>query len=234
MELENSILNNLNLENEQNNFINSTIGNIVNNAVDMGIRYFLPDLIEEDIIEVKDALMESGLSEGIKTATDKIVNIGKSAVGILTGNFENISQIKKAVDKGGLIDTLSDVIDFATDKARESGLINRNISSLIKSGKNSILNNVSSNIEKEFANQEKNIEKLDKYSENWKEYYNNKDFEGMTKEYNKMKDKLKEIIPIEETLKKARVIETLHNLIKNNGKDFNLSEQQLELVEKLN
>ena len=49
-----------------------------------------------------------------------------------------------------------------------------------------------------------------------------------------MKEKLKEIIPIEETIKKARKIETLHNLIKNNGKNFNLSEQEIELVQKLN
>ena len=34
---------------------------------------------------------------------------------------------------------------------------------VIKSGKNSILNNVSNNIEKELVNQEKNIEKLEKY-----------------------------------------------------------------------
>ena len=49
-----------------------------------------------------------------------------------------------------------------------------------------------------------------------------------------MKEKFKEIIPIEETIKKARTIETIHNLIKNNGKNFDLSQQQLDLAKKLN
>lgn len=234
MEIENQILNNLNLEKNENNFLNSTLGKVVNNAIDIGIRYILPDLIEEEIIDIKDALIKNGLKEGIQTAVNNAINIGKSALGIVTGKFENVSQIKKAVEQGGLIDTVSDVIDFATNKAQKAGIIDRNVGNIIKSGKNSILNNISSSIEKELINQEKNIKYLDKYSENWKNYYEEKDFEGMQKEYQKMKEKLKEIIPIEETIKKARTIETLHNLIKNNGKNFNLSEQELELIQKLN
>lgn len=234
MELENQILNNLNLEKEQNNFLNSSIGKVVNNAIDIGLRYVLPDLIEEEVIDVKNALIKNGLKEGIQTAVENVTNIGKSAIGIVTGNFENISQIRKAVEQGGVIDTVSEVIDFATKKAQSVGLIDRTIGTLIKSGKNSILNNVSSSIEKELNNQEKNIEKLETYCENWKEYYKQKDFEGMKKEYNKMQEKLKEVIPIEETIKNARTIETLHNLIKNNGINFDLSSQELELVKKLN
>ena len=84
------------------------------------------------------------------------------------------------------------------------------------------------------ANQEKNIEKLETYSENWEKYYNNKDFEGMQKEYNKIQEKLKETMPIEKTIKNARVIETLHKLIKNKGKNFDLSTEELELAKKLN
>ena len=233
MEIQNEIINNLNLEKEQSNFFNSTIGKVINNGIDIGLRYVLPDLIEEEVIEVKDALIKSGLKEGINTAVENISNLGKSAVGIITGNFESISQVKKAIEQGGLIDTVSDAIDFVTNKAKKSGLINSTVSSLIKTGKNSILNNVSSSIEKEMSNQEKNIEKLEKYSENWEKYYNNHDFEGMQKEYNKIKEKLKETIPIEDTIKNARTIETLHNLIKNKGKDFNLTSEEIELAKKL-
>ena len=234
MEIKNEIINDLNLETEQGKFIDSTIGKVINNAIDIGLRYILPDLIEEEVIEVKDALIKNGLNAGIHTAVDNIVNMGKSAVGIITGNFENISQVKKAVEQGGLIDTVSQVIDFATNKAQNAGLINKTVGTIIKSGKNSILNNVSNSIEKELTNQEKNIEKLDKYSENWKEYYNIRDFEGMEKEYEKIKEKLKETIPIEETIKNERTIETLHNLIKNNGQNFDLSSEELELAKKLN
>ena len=38
MEIENQILNNLNLEKNENNFLNSTLGKVVNNAIDIGIR----------------------------------------------------------------------------------------------------------------------------------------------------------------------------------------------------
>lgn len=234
MEIQNEISSNMNLENEENNFFNSTIGKVINSGIDMGLRYVLPDLIEEEVIEVKDALIQNGLNDGIHTAVDNIVNIGKSVEGIITGNFQNVSQVRKAVEQGGIIDTVSDVIDFAVSKASNIGLINNTVSYLIKTGKNSILNNISNNIEKELSNQEKNIEKLEKYSENWKEYYNHKDFDGMEKEYKKMQEKLKETIPIEKTIKDAREIETLHNLIKNNGQNFNLLSEELEILKKFN
>ena len=76
-------------------------------------------------------------------------------------------------------------------------------------------------------------EKLAKYEGNWKEYFENKDFEGMEREYDKIKEKLKELLPIENTLKEARIIENLHLLIKNNGQDFNLTDEQKKLANML-
>ena len=60
-----------------------------------------------------------------------------------------------------------------------------------------------------------------------------KDFEGMQREYNKIKDALRIVMPMESTLKEARKIENLHLLIKNKGQDFNLTEEELKLAEKL-
>ena len=74
------------------------------------------------------------------------------------------------------------------------------------------------------------IEKLGKYENNWRKYYQEQDFNGMEREYEKIKDKLKEILPLETTLKQAREIENLHLLIKNNGHQFNLTEEQLQLA----
>lgn len=235
MELENQLINNsINLEQEQTKFINTTIGKVVDGALDIGIRYIIPDLIEDEVIEVKDALLQNGLNVGIQTAVDNVVNMAKTAKGIVTGNFESVSQIQKAVETGGMIDTISDAIDFATNKANQAGIINSTVKSLITTGKNAILNNVTTNIKCELKTQEKNIEKIEKYSNSWKEYYQNKDFEGMEKEYKKIKEKIEGLIPIEETIKKARTIETIHKLIKNNGKNFNLSQEELNLAEKLN
>ena len=55
----------------------------------------------------------------------------------------------------------------------------------------------------------------------------------MEKEYKKINKELKKIIPLEETLNKAKTIQNLQELIKNNGQDFNLSKEQLKLAEML-
>lgn len=215
---------------EQNNFLETTIGKTINSAIDMGLRWILPDLIEDEIIDVKNSLIKGGLKEGINTAINKSIEFGKSAIGIFTGKFENVSQAQSAIKTGGIIDGISNVIDTVLNKTTKTGIINENISSLIKKGKNVILDNVSRNIENSFTNQLNHIEKLGKYENNWKEYYHEKDFEGMEREYQKIREKLKELIPLENTLKEARIIENVHNIIKNNGHNFNLSKEQLELA----
>ena len=55
----------------------------------------------------------------------------------------------------------------------------------------------------------------------------------MEKQYKKIERELQNVMPLENVLKKARVLENLHNLIKNNGKNFNLSSEELELANKL-
>ena len=220
-------------EQEQNSFLESTLGKVVNSALDVGIRMVLPDFIEEGVIGIKDALMQGGLKEGIDTAINGAINLGKSVLGIFTGKFENISQARDAVKTGGIIDGISGVLDTVIDKTNSSGLINDNVANLLSNGKDAILNSVSSNIEQEFMQQIDGAEKLAKYESNWKEYYNNQDFDGMQREYEKIKEKLNELLPIENTLKEARTIENLHNLIKNNGQNFNLTNEQLELANML-
>jgi hypothetical protein len=55
----------------------------------------------------------------------------------------------------------------------------------------------------------------------------------MEKEYKKIEKQVSNLIPIENTINNVRTIENLHNLIKNNGQDFNLTQEQMELAEKL-
>ena len=89
------------------------------------------------------------------------------------------------------------------------------------------------NIEKTFNNQIESIEKTNSYINNWKEFYNNKDFEGMEKGYSKLENELTNLVPLENLLKEARIVENIHNLIKNNGQNFNLTQEQIELSNKL-
>lgn len=238
MELENNLNKNKNSneivnERDQNNFLNSTLGKVVDSAVDVGLRMIFPDFVEDGVIAVKDALLQEGLKEGLDTAINGAINLGKSVLGIFTGKFDNVSQARDAIKSGGIIDGISDVLDKVINKTNSSGLINNNIANLISNGKDAILDSVINKIEDEFTKQIDSAEKLAKYETNWKDYFENKDFEGMQREYDKIKEKIKELLPIENTLKEARVIENLHTLIKNNGQDFNLTKEQLELANML-
>ena len=228
-----TINNNLNNGVEQKNFLETTLGKTINTGIDIGIRALLPDYIEEQVIDLKDNLIQFGLKDGIKKSIDDALNLGKSAIGIVTGNFENISQVQEAIKSGGIIDNVSNLLDDVINKVYNKGLINYTVAKTIKQGKNSILNNVEKNIENTFNKQINSLEYTEKYMNNWKEYFNNKDFEGMEKEYKKIEKEITNLIPIEKTISDVRTIENLHNLIKNNGKDFNLTQEQLELAEKL-
>lgn len=227
------INNNLELEKNQKNFLETTLGKTINTGIDIGIRAVLPDFIEEQIIDLKDNLMKYGLKDGIKKSIDDAINIGKSAIGIVSGNFENISQMQEAIKSGGIIDNVSGLLDTVINKVQSNGLINSTVARTIKQGKNSILNNVEKNIENTFNKQINSLEYTEKYINNWKECFNNKDFDGMEKEYEKLEKEINNLMPIEKTISDVRTIENLHNLIKNNGQDFNLTQQQLELAEKL-
>lgn len=235
MEIENELNNNLdiNMEQKQNNFLETTIGKAINTGLNIGIRYLLPDLIEYEVIKIKDSIFNNGIKEGLKTAVNSAVNLGKSTLGIVTGKFESVNQMQTAVKNGGIIDTTQSLINKAVNKVVDSGKLNYSVGNTIKSGVNVLLTNVTKNIENEFENQVNNMEYLNKYMNNWKEYFNLKDFDGMQKEYYKINEKLKEIAPIEKSINTARNIQNLHQLIKNNGKNFELSNEELELAKML-
>lgn len=229
IEIKNDLLN----EKDQKNFLETTLGKTINTAIDIGIRAILPDFIDDQVINIKNNLLKNGLKEGISKTIDDTIEIGKSTIGIVTGNFENVQQMQTAVKSGGIIDGISNVLNFTINKVVNSGKIPYALGSAIKTGKNAILNNITKNIESEFENQVNQIEKLNKYTNNWKDYFNNKDFDGMQREYDKIRGKMKEIAPIENTIKTARVVENLHKLIKNNGKNFDLTSEELELAKML-
>ncbi len=238
IELKNT--NNLKIENKlvnekiQNKFLNSIFGKTINKAIDFGIRIILPDLIEEQIINIKDNLINNGLKEGINKTIEEAINVGKSTLGLITGKFENISQVQAVIKNGGIIDGISTVLDKTINKLKEKGKIDINTSIRIKQGKDIILNNIEKNIEKTYLDQLKSAELTEKYIKNWNTAYKKEDFNKMEKEYNKIVKELKNLIPIEKTIKEARKLETIHNLIKNKGMDFNITQEELQLAEKLN
>ena len=172
-------------------------------------------------------------SAAVETAIEEATNLGKSAMGIVTGTFDNISQVKKAIKSGGLIDAVSDLIDSAIDWSKKHGYIKKGTSAIIKKGKNTIMKTIKQGVDNSLENQVEAIEKIDGYISKWYKYYEEKNFQNMEYQYNKIEQNLQKILPIEDILKKARVIENLHELIKNNGKNFEISKQEQELAEML-
>ena len=139
----------------------------------------------------------------------------------------------KRQQKGGLIDSTSDLLDTILSKVQKNNLLPQNIVSTIKQGKNILLDNISKNIEKELTSQIEEMENINEYSDKCKEYFKEKDYNNMDKVYQKLEKSLKKIIPLEQTLKQAREIENLQQLIKNNGQNFNITEIEKQVAKKL-
>lgn len=231
-ELGNKLINNEELKNIQEGFLQSKIGQIVNSAIDFRLKEILPDFVEDEVIEVKDALFTGGLKEGIDTAIENAINLGKNIVGIFNENFKDIDQVEKSLEKGEIIEGISDSIDFIVNKLEKSNIISTNISELIKNGKNLILGNVDSNIQNEFNSELKSLKKIEKYIKNWEKYYSEKNIEGLNTEFNKIKKQLKNIIPLENIINNVRKIENINQLIKNSD-EFNFDEVYLNIAEKI-
>ena len=229
--IENS--NNVEVQEQQKSFLQSNTWNVINKGLDIAIKALLPNFIDDQVIEVKDAIIENGFKSGVKQAVDSAVDIGKSAMGIVTGKFETVSQAHEAVKKGGIIDSVSSVLSQSVNKAVEKNKIPKSTGRTLIQGKNAILNSIETNIENNYTYQLNSIEKLDKYTKNWQECYKNQDFKGMEKEYKKIEKILPTVLPIENTLKNVRNLENIHLLVKNTGENFALTDEQLGLAKEL-
>ena len=95
------------------------------------------------------------------------------------------------------------------------------------------IDSINNNLEDMLTEQIRSIENLDKYINNWEKAYENKDLEEMKKEFKKLETEINKVVPLENTIKSARRIENLHNLIVSKGGDFYLTQEELSLAEKL-
>ena len=227
------LIQNLNID-KNNNFLENTLWKTINSGIDIGLKFILPDMIENQIIDIKNNLINFGLKDGIEKSINSVLKLGKEALGIFTKNFENIGQVQSILKNGGLVEKISDVLDLTINKAQISGKINSEVGKVLKKEKSTIVNNIDSKLQEEINKQIKKIDKIEKSINIWKENYNIKNFDEMEKEYLKIKRNMKDLVPLENTIKEARNIEMIHELIKNNGKNFELSEEEIELAKKLN
>lgn len=218
-----------NIKQKQKEFLESTLGQIINNGIDVGIRAVLPDWLEDEFIEMKDTVLNEGFKEGLQIAINKAIDVGKALQGIVTGNFESIEQVKIVIEKGGLLDTVSDLLDNVIKWAKEKKIISSKTAKLLKSSKKTILQAIEDNIDTSLTDQVASLEKIESYIEKWTNYYKEQDLTNMKKIHTRMTNELEKVLPIQSTLEKVEEINNLHELIVNNGGDFNLTEEELEL-----
>jgi hypothetical protein len=80
--LENTVGNTVdNLSKLQEKFLESKLFDFVDNALNIGIKTALPDWIENDVIELKDNIIENGVIQGIKETVSSVIEIRKSNKG---------------------------------------------------------------------------------------------------------------------------------------------------------
>ena len=223
----------IDLSDMQNKFLQSNLGKVVDFAINEGLKYVLPDFIEDEVIEVKNTLVSEGLNQAVDKAIENAIDLGKSTLGIFSGNFENVNQAQKAIKEGGIIDSISDGLDNILKSLTKSKKLPDSVAKLIKSGKKEIIKNIEKNIKNEFLNENKSLNNLEKYIDNWKDYYSKKDLSGIKKEYKKIEKEEKNIIPIKNIIENINMIKNIHNIINNND-DFDFDSMYLELSKKLN
>lgn len=218
-----------NLKVKQDEFLESNLGKIINTGIDVGIRAVLPEWLEDEFIEIKDSVLNDGFKSGVQMAINKAIDMGKAIEGIFTGNFENLSQIKAVIKSGGLLDTISKLLDNVITWAKDEKLINSSTAKLIKSSKKTIMKSIEDSIDNSLEDQVTAIEKIDGYIEKWNNYYKEQDLTNMKKIHTRIQKEIEKVIPIEDVLKRVEKLENIHEIIVNNGGDFNLSEEELEL-----
>ena len=218
-----------NLKEKQEEFLESTLGQIINTGIDVGIRAVLPEWLEDEMIEIKDSVLNDGFKSGVKMAINKAIDMGKAIEGIFTGNFENLSQIKAVIQSGGLLDTISKLLDNVITWAKDEKLISSSTAKLIKSSKKTIIQSIEDSIDNSLEDQVTAIEKIDGYIEKWNNYYKEQDLTNMKKIYTRMQNELEKVIPIEDVLTRVEKLENMHEFIVNKGGKFNLTEEEKEL-----
>lgn len=223
-------------ETEQKEFLDTTIGKIVDAGLDFAISTFVPDLIEKPVSNLKDKLLswdfnkeKETISSGALEKTKKSEeNSGKEVdIGNVVANLKDFLKEEKTIN------SFSKIIDAAIKELVDKDKISSNVSKMVKEGKNAVVEKIKEKIDHELDGQIVYVEELKEQTEKWKNYYQEKDIKNMKSVSKKIDSLMKDIMPIDTILTEAKQIQNLQQLIKNNNNQFDLSSTQLELAKML-
>lgn len=222
-----SIENKDNILSKQNNALSEILNNVINWSIDAGLKYILPDSIENDVIKIKNDLLNGNAAQKIIDTIGSVINLGKEKLNNEKKEILNTEDIKKVLKNPDTIKLISDTVEIILNN-RDINIQNKE-----RNNKKIIEKNVENNLNNQLESQINSINKIENYKNEWYKNYENKDFEMMNKEYKNIKKELKNIVPIEKLIKETRKIENLNQLIKSKGGDFNITKEELELANKL-
>lgn len=214
------------IDKQSGNILNN-ISDAFNNAVKKGVELIdFPDNLGES---VKNGLEKIDLKEIGYTAVESALKSGMKSFGIKSSTFNSLKNIFDAVKEGDLKKGLASGLNVAIGALK----IPTTAKTLLKNGKNVILDQVFEDELKSIMSKQKNtISRINKKCIQMEEAFKTNDTKTLDRIAKTLKTDLEKVMPIQDVITRGNSILNKYQLYKSKGTS-ELSQIEKELCEKL-